>query len=113
MTRLALALILATGCTGTPYALHAPKVETGAEAAADRCRSLSTRRTVWTVTSSVLGTTSAGAGPIANAVTPGPEREGVIIGGVVAGIVSAVAATFATIDSAQFESACALSSGSP
>lgn len=119
MTRIVLAFAFALGGCGAPFALHAPK--TSAELAAEaqgHCRSLSTRRTVWSVTSSVLGAAAAGAGPIETSIpaADAPARTGVIVGGVVAGAFSAVAATMATIDGAQFETSCALaptSSGSP
>lgn len=112
MTRLALAFVLLTGC-GTPFALRVAKPPTAADSTAARCRSRMVQRTAWTVASAMLGATSAGAAPITATLTDPIAREGVTIGGVAAGALSAVAAALATIDGVQFEQSCALRVGAP
>lgn len=110
MTRLALLFALTLSCA-PPFALRAPK--TGPDTATERCRTLASHRTAWTVTSAMAGATSAGASPIAATQPAGNTHDAIVIGGVITGVVAALAATLATFDAAAFETGCALSSGAP
>lgn len=115
-----LAGVFLFACGGTPFALHVSKssAELAAESQA-HCRSLLSRRTVLTIASSALGATAAGAAPIEESLpsTASDARTGVVIGGVVASVATAVAVGLATAAVTEFETNCAItpraSSGAP